>query len=966
MRRHDPCGSVWRKWDLHFHSPASYDYKNKGLQAKDLVDSLIAAGVEVVAVTDHHTMDPDLIILMQGYGNGKLTVLPGIELRSQLGGSESVHYIGIFPETHDPRYLWTMLQGGLKIHPSYIESRGGDHGFYIEIETACPIIKDLGGIVTVHAGKKSNSIEGLSNGDLVKQTVKKELVDRYIHALEVGRPEDCDGYRDKVFPFIGKKLPLLLCSDNHDALHYNTKCPMWIKADPTFLSLLHVLQEPEGRDYLGQEPKSLVRSRNSPTKYLSSIEFARTTEEREEQKWFSGRIPLNHGLVAIIGNKGGGKSALADTLALLGDSRTSDHFSFLTGSRFLSPRARLGGLFQATTVWASGREVTRTLDEPINPNAPELVKYIPQNYLEKICSELKESGDTQFDHELEEVIFSHVGDADRLGATTLHELITHLTREKEERIYQIARDLSRLNLIIAELEDKLDDGYRRSLQAQLEQRQSELDAHLGARPEEVPKPDQDPETQENLAVVTKELTDLQEKVDDLETKLAAEGERQRRASLQCAAADKLLTRIGNLERQVAAFFTESTDDLDVLGLDLHELVSLRVNREPIANLREQAELLRRTAKFSLDPENESSFAVQRRQILAELEAKRSLMDEPNHQYQRFLQDLNAWQIAHDEILGSAEKANTVLGLRASLQALTELPAQIAEKKNQRMSLVREIFAAKEQLLAEYRRLYQPVQEFIDRYSESMQQGKLQFFATIAVDGLIDGLLHLIHQGRKGSFQGEEDGRRKLRELVSGSDFSTESGLESFLIRVQDLLEHDTRDGGNKPVRLKDQLRQNFSPQDVYDLLYGLSYLKPRFELRWQGKPLDQLSPGERGSLLLVFYLLIDRRDVPLIIDQPEENLDNQTITTTLVPAIKDAKERRQIVIVTHNPNLAVVCDADQVIHTQLDKTNGNRVVYSTGALENPEISQKIVNVLEGTKPAFDLRDAKYEILERIL
>ena len=108
--------------------------------------------------------------------------------------------------------------------------------------------------------------------------------------------------------------------------------------------------------------------------------------------------------------------------------------------------------------------------------------------------------------------------------------------------------------------------------------------------------------------------------------------------------------------------------------------------------------------------------------------------------------------------------------------------------------------------------------------------------------------------------------------------------------------------------------------EVYDLVFGLSYLIPRFELRWQDKALDQLSPGERGTLLLVFYLLVDKLDTPLIVDQPEENVDNQTITSLLVPAIKEAKRRRQIVMVTHNPTLAVVCDADQVITRGWRKT----------------------------------------------
>ena len=174
-----------------------------------------------------------------------------------------------------------------------------------------------------------------------------------------------------------------------------------------------------------------------------------------------------------------------------------------------------------------------------------------------------------------------------------------------------------------------------------------------------------------------------------------------------------------------------------------------------------------------------------------------------------------------------------------------------------------------------------------------------------------------------------------------------------------------REGTDGEVRLVEQLLQGVTPQSVYDYLFGLMYLQPRFELRWQGKSLDQLSPGERGSLLLVFYLLIDKRDVPLIIDQPEENLDNQTIVSMMVPAVKDAKERRQIIMVTHNPNLAVVCDAEQVIPANLDKADGNRVTYTSGGIEAPAITKLIVDVLEGTKPAFDLRDSKYDVLDRV-
>lgn len=110
MKQH-ALGSIWSRWDLNFHTPASYDYKNKGKTATELVDGLVAASIEVVAVIDHHVIDVNLIREMQACGNGTLTVLPGIELRSELGGSEHVHYIGIFPEDCDLGDLWIRLQG---------------------------------------------------------------------------------------------------------------------------------------------------------------------------------------------------------------------------------------------------------------------------------------------------------------------------------------------------------------------------------------------------------------------------------------------------------------------------------------------------------------------------------------------------------------------------------------------------------------------------------------------------------------------------------------------------------------------------------------------------------------------------------------------------------------------------------------------------------------------------------------
>ena len=67
-----------------------------------------------------------------------------------------------------------------------------------------------------------------------------------------------------------------------------------------------------------------------------------------------------------------------------------------------------------------------------------------------------------------------------------------------------------------------------------------------------------------------------------------------------------------------------------------------------------------------------------------------------------------------------------------------------------------------------------------------------------------------------------------------------------------------------------------------------------------------------------------------------------------------------MILVTHNPNLAVVCDAEQIVCVMMDKKHDNRITYLTGAIENPAINRKIVEILEGTEPAFTIRESKYQ------
>lgn len=256
----------------------------------------------------------------------------------------------------------------------------------------------------------------------------------------------------------------------------------------------------------------------------------------------------------------------------------------------------------------------------------------------------------------------------------------------------------------------------------------------------------------------------------------------------------------------------------------------------------------------------------------------------------------------------------------------------------------------------------PVRVFITNHEVAFHKFRFDFEASVVCVALEEQLFKHINQGRIGSFAGSEEGRIVLKNLIDTADLNSEDGAIDFAKTLLEYLTQDKRYSPASEVLITDQLRKGSTEEDVLNSIFAFEWLSPRYSLKWSGKDIEQLSPGERGSLLLIFYLLIDRRDVPLIIDQPEENLDNQTVVELLVPCIKEARKRRQVIIVTHNPNLAVVCDADQVIHCSIDKLAKNKVTYLSGSLENPALNRYTIDILEGTRPAFDQRDSKYQVL----
>ena len=121
---------------------------------------------------------------------------------------------------------------------------------------------------------------------------------------------------------------------------------------------------------------------------------------------------------------------------------------------------------------------------------------------------------------------------------------------------------------------------------------------------------------------------------------------------------------------------------------------------------------------------------------------------------------------------------------------------------------------------------------------------------------------------------------------------------------------------------------------------------------------SHLSLGQQQSILLAL-LLSSKSNNPLIIDQPEDNLDSEFISSTLVPVLRRAKERRQIIIVTHNANIAVLSDAEQIL--VLKSTSERAQITARGSIDDPTTRDAACNILEGSKEAFNTRAKIYGI-----
>ena len=1017
-----PKGSEWHKWDLHVHTPLSltnpYGGDSDEVWEKFISDlEGLAPEFSVLGINDYLFLDGYKRLLAEKKENNRLKnidlLVPVVEFRIkkfsgiEFKSTKRINLHVIFSEQCDTDHIEGQflngLSQGIKLEPG---NDGLTWNGLINPSSLADLGKALKG--TVPEAKLPDYGSDLEVGFNILNFDEEQIFARlqdssyfpgkYLIAIgktewdemkwtdsSIGEKKDIINRADIVFVaaesvekfhLAKKKLQdnkvnnlLLDCSDAHEfSSNKKTKdrignCFTWIKAIPTFDGLRQIINEPEQRVFIGDLPPLLKRIKQQPTRFASSLTVRKATDANTPDIWFDQTIPLNPGLVAVIGRKGSGKSALADIVALLGNTPRFEEFSFLSKKRFREPKLGLAEQYEAELTWESNYK-SGPLPLSHNPKPSDIkgVDYIPQSFLERICNEISAGQGNRFYRELQDVIFSHIPKVERFACENLSDLIQLKTEEGEGAIGLLLENLRKTNKKIVELERRLDPENRERLTQKYLSLLDDIRAlRREARPKRVNKPNEDAETEQAIKKIAGNLHKLKGRLKRYERHQRRISKIYESHSLRSTNLKKLRKRIKNLVDQHQATMAGIKEIAEKVGVDANQLVQFRVNTKPIEDEEKLSTDIFDRAQRALDPEEEKSLARKITNLNETIEVEKVKLTEPQRKFELFLEAQSDWRKSVRDLIDNPTDGKSARGLKSALSELDKAPNQLSTLQMERNSLVESIFREKEKLKLAFQELHQPIQKFINEFSGKAIENELTFSVTIQNTGFVNQFLGRIHQGRIGSFSGKKEGQLLAQKIVDQADCETFEGVKAFLKEIEVCIKHDTRMAETTPANIDDQLRDGLTREDLYDFLYGLGYLAPEFEIGWAGKKLDHLSPGEKGNLLLIFYLLVDQSDRPLVIDQPEENLDNETIFRTLVPCVREARKRRQVLLVTHNPNLAVVCDADQVIHASINKSEGNRIIYTTGAIEDKKMNELLVDVLEGTRPAFDSREAKYEV-----
>lgn len=985
-------GSEWRRWEPHIHAPGTVLNNQFGgadpWQTYFQSLETVTPKIEAIGVTDYYVTETYEEVVRQ-HRLGRLPdvklIFPNVEMRLDVAARNGFVNIHLLVSPEDPNHLTELrrilsrlqfnvlgdrydctreelIRLGRKADPNIVDDVAALRYGATQYKVNFTRLKEVFGesdwakrnILIAVAGGADDGTSGVRQA--ADATMRQEI-ERFAHVIfssSAAQREFWLGKRTKSVQelrggYNGCK-PCLHGSDAHAPTTVGQPVEdrySWLKGALTFDALRQACIDPESRAFVGTLPPIHA----IPSQVVSHVALT-------DAPWaITPTIPLNPGLVAVIGARGSGKTALADMIAAGCDAMTGWSGDANVSPSFLVRALPLLDRAKVTLTWGGGDVVTRALDgsDANGPFSYPRARYLSQQFVEELCS--SQGASEGLIQEVERVIFEAHPEDERDGTTDFQELLDGRTMRFQQ-------------------------AQRREVEA------------IGAISDRIAVELEKESLVDGLAQQTKQKRELVKNYNTDLAKLVVKGseiQANRHAQLS-QVAQSMTTRIQNFQNQRRSFVTLQDEVSNMRAAKSPEMLRQVQGRYPNSGLSAaQWDDFLLIYKGDVDKAL-TGYLGWVDQEIAKLQGIPPPPGDPKTPLVGDTEDLSTVQLAR--LKAEMTRLEAIIGADAAVrQQYTALSGRIAQESTALKALDEKLqdaqgAAGRRKILqtereacygrilgaiineqAELTALYAPLLSRLRNSPGTLS--KLGFTVKRIVDADAWGEIaeeKLIDRRKAGPFSG----RGALIKLANaelkpswekGDASQVQAAMNAFVTKYwKDFLVH-------APYAPAQKSEYRAWLKQFAHWLYSTDHITVRYEIEYDQVDIRKLSPGTRGIVLLLLYLALDENDDrPLIIDQPEENLDPKSVFDELVGLFVEAKKKRQVIIVTHNANLVVNTDADQIIIADAGPHLAGGlppITYIAGGLEDGTIRKAVCDILEGGEIAFQERARRLRVrLER--
>ena len=935
-------GSRWWKFDFHTHTPASVDtyWTQQGIDLSPQAWLLryMAAEIDCVAITDHNSgawvdrlkaayeeMKKQADAGSPPEGFRELTLFPGVEI-SVHGG---FHLLAILAPDTTTSDIDTLLG-----QVGYDGTRGSSDGVTHKgaADVVCEI-GDAGGIpIPAHADRQGENGNGKGllavRADTRKlqldaNTVRQVLDTECLLAMEwedMGHP--LPRYVEKQ----AKKLTQVLGSDCHNFREKGIPGSRftWVKmAKPTLEGLRLALLDGGGFSIRRSDNPEPFAPFSLPKHCIEAIEIA---DVRYMGAGTPVRLEFNPWLNALIGGRGTGKSTIIHALRLAArrakeidhlEERSIPRLTFESFNRVPSGRssANEGGLTPSTEIlWTLKRDEVRhrvrwredgkgtVVEDEVNgsswkPSSTESVT--PERFPVRIFSQ---GQITALAGENQQALLQVIDEAAGVAANQRALIETRdVFYASKAKIRALNGKLARQTDLEVELEDvsrklkKFEDAGHSSVLS-IYRRRGRQREEANRQFDSTEAIAQSIETTADDLQIENPLENLVDEA-SVDERPIAEGLKALAEAVGVATRD--LKSVAQRLREVVATQRQT------LGKSVWSTAVKQAEDDYAAFV----EMLR--SKGVADPNEYSHLAQDRQRLQSELANLNSSREEQS----RLIEE-------------SQQYLRKILECRRAVSERREAFLSQALSENRFVRIRNRRYGENPQIIEHSFREALGDFEHFERDILNMESGRPK--------GIVAQLIENLPENPTERYQEIENRIDHLKQRIAAAC----GGKGDF--------------GG----RLNNYLQRNFErvPEFLDKLLAWFPDDSLIVEYSRQGdgtdfQPIAQASAGQRSAAMLAF--LLAHGEEPLVLDQPEDDLDNYLIYDLVVRQIRENKLRRQLIVVTHNPNIVVNGDAD-MLHA-LDFRDGQCRVLQSGSLQEESIREEVCRIMEGGREAFERR-----------